>query len=134
MAHKKVLKRYKYSILGYGFAYAGSLIGFAFIQDELLENFALKVGLAIIPVFFIVMMLRALWIYIRDVDEAQRFFIQRSINIAAFAVLIFSGSWGLLELMIDDILKVPVFWMFPFFFTVFGLATSFGPARAMNKC
>ena len=134
MTHKKIVNRYKYSILGYGFAYAGSLIGVTFIEDKLVENFALKVGLAIIPVFFIVMMLRALWIYIRDVDEAQRFFLQRSINIAAFAVLIFSGSWGLLELMIDDILKVPVFWMFPFFFAVFGLATSFGPARAMNKC
>ena len=134
MAHKKVLERYKYSILGYGLAYAGSLIGVTFIEDKLVENFALKVGLAIIPAFFIIMMLRALWIYIRDVDEAQRFFLQRSINIAAFAVLIFSGSWGLLELMIDDVLKVPVFWMVPFFFMVFGLASSFGPARAMNKC
>jgi len=134
MAHKTIIKRYAYSMLGYCFAYAVSFVGFAFIPDELIDNIALKIGLAIIPAFFIMMMLRTLWIYIRDVDEAQRFFLQRSINIAAFAVLIVSGSWGLLELMIDDIFKISLFWVVPFFFMMFGLATCFGPARGLGKC
>ena len=134
MTHKKILKRYMYSMLGYGCAYAGSVIGFAFIQDELVDNLVLTIGLAIIPAFFIMMMLRAFWIYIRDVDEAQRFFLQRSINVALFAVLVLSGLWGLLELMIDDVLKISLFWIFPFFFVVFGVATIFGPTRGLGKC
>ena len=134
MTHKQILKRYIFSMLGYGLAYAGSIIGISFIIEDSVSNLFLKIGIALIPVIFVMLMLRTIWIYVRDVDEAQQYFLQRAVYIAALAVLIFAGSWGVVEMIIDDIPKTPVFWMFPLFFLVFGLATCFGPARGMGKC
>lgn len=135
MTHKQILKRYMFSLLGYSCAYAGSIIGVAFvIKGDLIENVIVKIGLVLIPAIFVMMMLRAFWVYLRDVDEAQRFFLQRSVNIAAFTILIFAGSWGVVEMMVDEIPKIPVFWTFPLFFVIFGLATGLGSARDMNKC
>lgn len=112
--------------------YVVTLLGVTQAVNTLGASTLLAGALAIIPAIFVLLMLRAIWIFVHDVDEAQRFFLVQSMMVGLFAVLAISGSWGLVEMMSDDIPKLPIFWLFPLFFGVFGLSTCFGPGRGMG--
>ena len=119
-------------MIGNGLAYVASLCGITFFLDDLSANIGLGIALTLIPGFFVLMMLRAIWVYLRDVDEAQRYFIMRSLIVGTFVILSLSGVWGLIELVVEDVPALPVFWIFPIFFFAFGLAGCFGPGRGMG--
>lgn len=133
MSTCQVQKTYMKSLLLSAGAYAGTLIGVTFVVNKIEASPLVAGGLAIIPAVFILLMLRAVWIYVHDVDEAQRFFLLKSMMVGLFSLLALSGSWGLVEMMSDDLPRLPIFWLFPLFFGVFGLSTCFGPGRGMGQ-
>lgn len=132
MSASQVQRNYRKSLLLSSLGYVVTLLGVTQAVNTLGASTLLAGALAIIPAIFVLLMLRAIWIFVHDVDEAQRFFLVQSMMIGLFAVLAISGSWGLVEMMSDDIPKLPIFWLFPLFFGVFGLSTCFGPGRGMG--
>jgi len=132
MSACQVQRHYRKSLLLSAIGYAVTLTGVTFAVNKMEASPILAGSLAIIPAVFVLLMLRAVWIYIHDVDEAQRFFLIKSMMIGLFAVLSVSGGWGLVEMMSNDLPGIPIFWLFPMFFFVFGLASCFGPGRGMG--
>lgn len=130
--HRQVSRNYMKSILGSSLGYAGTLMAVTFFANSQKPSSAVVIGLTLIPAFFVMLMLRAVWQYIHRVDEAQRFFLMKSVLIGLFAILAVSGSWGLVEMMSDDLPRLPIFWAFPLFFGAFGLSSCFGPGRGMG--
>ena len=128
----QVQRNYMKSLLLSAGAYVVTLMAVTYAVNKMDASPLLAGTLAIIPAFFVLLMLWAVWVYVRDVDAAQRFFLVKSMMIGLFAVLALSGSWGLVEMMSDDLPKLPIFWLFPLFFVVFGLSSCFGPGRGMG--
>jgi len=119
------IRRYKIRMLGSALGYTGALLGVTFFLKDRDVDTAVAAGLALIPALFVMGMLAAIWRYLRDTDEVQRFFLTRAMMFGLFAVLIVSGGWGLLEMVADDLPKLPVFWIFPIFFLVMGVGQLF---------
>lgn len=118
------MKRYLGRMLGCSFGYLGSLFGVVAVIKSADPGLGLSALLAVIPALFVMGMLWAIWSFVRETDEVQRFYITRSMMIGLFAVLAVSGSWGLMEMVVEGLPELPVFWMFPIFFAVMG-ATQF---------
>lgn len=130
---KLASKRYMRSMLGFSLGYAGALIGVTYLLKTIGNAPLLYILLAtILPGLFLFGMLWSIWRFLREVDEVARHFIVQSMIIGLFGVLALSGVWGLMELLSDEIPRLPVFWIFPVFFAAFGFAACFGPGRGMG--
>lgn len=132
MSQAKILKRYRRYVLGAGAGYIGAVAGVSTQLDRDDPVTALNIGLAFLPGVFILLMVYAMWVYIRDVDEAARYFMIKALMGALFVTLALSGVWGLAELFLDDLTKLPVFFVFPIVMGMFGVFAAFGPARKMG--
>ncbi len=132
MSAKTHLRRYMFGILGGSLGYAGAMIGVSLALKSTALPLSAQIALSLIPGLFVLYMLHTIWQFVRCVDEAQRYFFTQSFVVATFAVLAFSGVWGLIELLVDDVPHVPIFWIFPVFFVSLGLSSCFGPARHMG--
>lgn len=132
MSQTMIQKRYRRNILGAGVGYTGAVAGVSTQLDGGDPLTALNVGLALLPGVFIVAMVYAMWVYIRDVDEAARYFMIKALMGALFLTLALAGVWGLAELFLDDLPKLPVFFVFPIVMGMFGVFAAFGPARKMG--
>jgi len=115
-----VFRRYTFRMLGSGVGYALTLLGATWILKTTQPNIIVAVALAIIPALFVLGMLVAIWKFLNEADEVQRFFVMRAMMLGLFAVLGISGAWGVFEMLIDDLPTLPVFWVFPIFFFVMG--------------
>lgn len=118
-------QRYTRRMLGSGLCYLAALLGVMTFINAQEPSLAVAIGLSIIPAIFVMGMLVAIWRYLKETDEVQRFFVTRAMMIGLFAVLIVSGGWGLMEMVVDDLPKLPVFWIFPIFFFAMGLSQLF---------
>lgn len=132
MSQTAIRKRYRRHVLGAGAGYIGAVAGVSTQLDGDDPVTVLTVGLSLVPGFFIVAMVYAMWVYIRDVDEAARHFMVNAMMSALFVTLALSGVWGLAELFLDNLPRLPVFFVFPIVMGMFGVFTAFGPARGMG--
>lgn len=132
MSQGLIKKRYRRNVLGAGAGYIGAVAGVSTQLDGDSPITVLNVGLALLPGLFIVAMVYAMWVFIRDVDEAARHFMVKAMMSALFVTLALSGVWGLAELFLDGLPKLPVFFVFPIVMGMFGMFTAFGPARTMG--
>ena len=80
---------------------------------------------ALVPGLFILAMLWAVWRYVAEVDEVARHDFVQAKLVALFSVLAISGGWGLVELFNTNVPRLPVFWIFPIYFMIFGLVSCF---------
>lgn len=133
MSQTLVRKRYLRTCLGAGAGYMGAVFGVSTQLDDGDPLTALNIGLALVPGLFILMMVYSMWVYFRDVDEAARHFMVKAMMSALFVALSISGVWGLAELFLDALPKLPVFFVFPIIIGMFGVFTCFGPARGMGR-
>jgi len=62
--------------------------------------------------------------FIRETDELQRRVQTEAIMAGVAAILTLTLTWGILEMFIDTLPKLPIFWVFPIFMIVQGLAVS----------
>lgn len=132
MSVKSETKRYMWSILGGSLGYAVALIGVTFALKSISAPLSAQIAISLLPGFFVLFMLMAIWRFVKNIDEAQRFFMTQSLVFAIFIVLALAGVWGLVEMLVDEVPKIPVFWVFPVFFGALGLSTCFGPGRGMG--
>jgi phage shock protein PspC (stress-responsive transcriptional regulator) len=132
MSQTTIRKRYRRQVLGAGAGYIGAVFGVSTQLSDTDPVTVLTVGLAFLPGLFILLMVYAMWVYIRDVDEAARHFMVNAMMSALFVTLAISGVWGLAELFLDGLPRLPVFFVFPIVMGMFGAFTAFGPARGMG--
>lgn len=132
MSQAAILKRYRWTVLGSGAGYIGAVAGVSTQLNGSDPVTVLNVMLALLPGVFIIWMIHAIWTYLRDVDEAARFFLTKAMMGALFVALALSGVWGLAELFLDNLPRFPVFFVFPFVMGTFGVLSAFGPARGMG--
>lgn len=122
---KAVKKRYFARMSGAAAGYLGAVFGVSFLLDKDDPVTVLTILAAMIPGLFIFMMLWAVWRYVAEVDEVARHDYVQAMLIALFSVLALSGGWGLVELFNENMPRLPVFWIFPIFFMIFGLVSCF---------
>lgn len=132
MSQTLIRKRYIRTCLGAGAGYIGAVAGVSTQLDSDDPITLLNVSLALLPGLFVAMMVYSMWVYFRDVDEAVRHFLVKAMMSALFVTLAMSGIWGLAELFLDALPKLPVFFVFPIVMGMFGAFTAFGPARRMG--
>lgn len=118
-------KSYMARMLGASLGYIGTIIGAVFVIDKDDPVSLVTIAVAALPGIFIILMVRAVWRFIREVDEVARHDYTQAMMNGLFAVLALSGSWGLIELFHEGLPRLPVFWIFPIFFMIFGLASCF---------
>jgi len=133
MSQTMIRKRYTRTVMGAGAGYIGAVFGVSTQLDDGDPLTAINIGLALVPGLFILLMVYAMWVYFRDVDEAARHFMIKAMMSALFVALSISGVWGLAELFLDALPKLPVFFVFPIIIGMFGVFTCFGPARGMGR-
>lgn len=114
-------RRYKFSTLGYGLGYIGTVLGIRFLPDSFFEGSPTGIFFAALPAVFIGLMVWAFWRYINDIDEVARHDHISSMMISLMLVLIISGGWGLVELFNEDMFRISIFYIYPIFFLTYGL-------------
>ncbi|GLQ20627.1 hypothetical protein ACFFUB_01075 [Algimonas porphyrae] len=132
MSQKRAHRRYTFTMIGASLAYIGSVIGVALLTDDADPLTPLTLIAVFLPGIPILYMLWAMWRYLNEVDEVGRHFLTRAFMMALFGALAISGVWGLGELFLEALPRLPVFYIFPITMGLFGLATAFGPARGMH--
>ena len=78
-------------------------------------------GLSVIPVAAILTWMWAHWHYVKRLDEYLRRVQTEAMMIGLMIVVALAGGWGLLELMLD-LPAMPIFYVMPGFYFVYGLA------------
>lgn len=125
MSQKTIRQRYRFSTLGYGLGYLGATFGVSFLHDTFTDSSLPALLLAALPAVFIALMVRALWRYINQIDEVARHDHIQAMMSALLIILMVSGGWGLVELFNDDLPRLPIFYIFPAFYLIYGLISSF---------
>lgn len=122
---KAANKRYFSRMFGAACGYVGSVFGVSFLIDKGDPVTVVTILAALIPGFFVLMMLWAVWRFVNEVDEVARHDLTQAMLVALFSVLAISGGWGLVELFNTNLPRLPVFWVFPVFFLIFGFVNCF---------
>lgn len=125
LSPKTAHKNYMGRMLGASGGYIGTVFAAAFVIDDGDPVSVITILVSLLPAIFVLLMIRAVWRYISEVDEVARHDYVQAMMAALFIVLALSGSWGLVELFNDDLPRVPIFWVFPIFFFAFGIVSSF---------
>ena len=121
---KSAHRQYMARMLGTSGGYIGTVMGAAFVLDDGDPVSVVTLLVAALPAIFILLMLRAIWIYVNSVDEVARHDHVEAMMIALFAILGIGGSWGLIEMFNASVPRLPVFWVFPGFFLIYGLVSA----------
>jgi hypothetical protein len=126
MTPKQVNRKYRSRMIGAGLAYVGAVTGASFLIDNGDPVTPLALIAALGPGAALLLMLYSMWRYFTDVDEVGRFFMMQSFTTAFFGTLAVCGVWGLAELFLEDLPKLPVFFVFPIGMAMFGLFSGCG--------
>ena len=124
---KAALRRYHRHLGIAMVAYVVSLFAVITVVERTEPALPLAVALAALPALAVVGALWAVWTYLREMDEVARHFTTRSMVFGAFAVLAVSGTWGLLEMIVEELPRIGIFWALPIFFAAMGVSLCFGP-------
>lgn len=99
---------------------AGSF-GIAWLEDNTATPNWMLAGLAMIPIAALLSMFWLHWRYVRDVDEYLRQIHVKALLFSAAVALGIGTGWGYLEFYLEAP-ALPVFWLNPLFWTVYGIA------------
>lgn len=72
--------------------------------------------------------------YIFETDELQRKVQIEATLVGTGAVLTFTLTWGLMEMFVNEMPHIPMFWIFPFYFVVQGVASAFLSRKYGSAC
>ena len=131
MKPKLANKRYTLTMLGASFGYMVTMLAVAIAHDHIVDGSLGAIALTLTPGIFVLIMIASVWRYLREIDEVARHDYTQSMLIGLYAILVLSGSWGAVELFNEKTQRVPIFYIFPLFFMIFGVVHSFTYGR---KC
>lgn len=124
LSPKSAHRQYTARLLGTSGGYIGTVMAAAFVLDDGDPITIVTLLVALLPALFILLMLRAVWIYINAIDEVARHDHVEAMMVALFIVLAIGGSWGLLEMFNSSVPRLSIFWVFPGFFLIYGLVSA----------
>lgn len=131
MSPQLAKKRYFRMMIGASLGYLASVAGVSFFLSSDAAASALHLVLALVPGIFICLMVLAVWRFMNETDEVARHDMTQAMLTGVFVILGISGSWGLVELFIEELPRLPVFYVFPAFFLIFGLVSGFRYKRCV---
>lgn len=114
-------KRYFRTMIGSSFGYLGAVIGVSSVHDKFTDGSIAALLISAIPALFIVAMVWAVWRFLNEMDEVAHHDNVHAMIETLLIVLAFTGGWGLVELFNDDFPRLPIFFVFPGFFLIYGL-------------
>jgi len=114
-------KRYMRGVMGSALGYIVTVFGVSFLHDKFIDGSLVAILIAAIPGIFIALMVLSLWRYLNEADEVMRHDLTQAMMGGLFLTLVISGGWGLVELFNDDMPRLPIFFVFPGFFLLYGL-------------
>ncbi|MEM7730677.1 MAG: hypothetical protein AAF311_15655 [Pseudomonadota bacterium] len=126
MTPKQISSKYRNRMIGSGFAYAGAVVGAAVLIDDGDPLTPLALVAAFAPGAALLLMLFFMWRFFTEIDEVGRFFMMQSLTAALFGTLAVCGVWGLAELFLDALPRLPVFYVFPMGMALFGIFSGCG--------
>ncbi len=100
-------------------------------KSETLSDYTLY-AVSVIPTLFILAFLWVPWKFVKSLDEYLRALHTEAMMIGAMAAIGIGGSWGVLEL-IADVPHLPVFYVLPIYFLVYGMSILILKKRADIK-
>ncbi len=124
-------KRYRQRIMGSALGYLGAVFGVSFLHDSFTDGSIFALLISAIPAAFIIVMLWAVWRFLGDMDEVAHHDNIHAMIEALLIILAFTGGWGLIELFNDDFPRLPIFFVFPGFFIIYGLIAGFKYKRCV---
>jgi len=123
MKPKLAMKRYLSLMIGSALGYIAMVFVVSFSHDLLKDGSVPAIILSLVPGIPLCLMIWSLWRYLKESDEVVRHDLTQAMLIALFAVLAFTGSWGLAELFNDSLPRLPLFFVFSIFFLIFGIVS-----------
>jgi hypothetical protein len=123
MKPKQAIRRYLSTTIGASLAYVGSVFGVSFFHDRLIDGSAAGILIALVPGIFICLMLFSMWRYLQEIDEVARHELTQGMMTGLFGILAFSGGWGLVERFNETLPPLSLFYVFPAYFLIMGIAT-----------
>ena len=121
MNQKQAHRRYMKLFVPAMAAYVVSIFGVSFAKKNATMPEPILYGLAVVPALFILIWIWGHMRYITDLDEYLRALQVRAVMIGMAGVMAFTTVWGLLE-ELADAPAIPIFFIVPVFYFLYGLA------------
>lgn len=121
MTQKQAHRRYMKLFVPAMAMYLLSMFGISFAKKNATMPEPLLYGLAIVPAIFVLMWIWGHMRYITELDEYLRGLQIRAVLIGMAVIMAFTTVWGLLE-ELAAAPAVPIFFIVPGFYFVYGLA------------
>lgn len=97
-----------------------------FIAVKLLKNNIvtgpLIYPIALLPGLAALVFLYGYFRFIWETDELQRKIQIEATLVGVAAILTFTLTWGIMEMFLPDLPRIPMFWIFPLYFVIQGFA------------
>ena len=123
LSPKQALRRYFKVFIPSMVSYTAFIFLAAYLIKNELVSGPLLYGVAILPAIAALAFLFGYFRFIGEADEfVQRVQVEATLYGVA-AVLTIGLSWGLLEMLIETLPRLPIFWIIPIYFAVQGLAS-----------
>lgn len=119
---KQALRRYLKLFIPSMVAYVGLLTLVTYVLKAEVVSGPAIYAVAILPGLAALVFLYAYFRFINETDEVARRVQLEATLVAVAAILAFTLTWGLLELIVDTMVRIPMFYIFPAYFLVQGLA------------
>lgn len=119
---KQALRRYLKLFIPSMTAYVLTLIGVTYLlKNDLVSGWSVY-AVAILPGLAALVFLYAYFRFIYETDEVAKRVQMEATMVGVAAILAFTLTWGLLELFVETMTRIPMFYIFPSYFLVQGLA------------
>jgi len=121
MTPKQAGRRYIMMMMSGSLGYLISVFGVSIFHDTFQDGSLAGITLSLIPAAFILIMIFSIYRFLNDMDEVARHDHSEAMLLSLFIILTLSGGWGLAELFNDSMPRLPVFFVFPIFFLIYGV-------------
>jgi len=120
---KQALRRYFKIFIPSMTAYLVTItLAVRLIKGEIVSGYLIY-AIAILPAIAALVFLYGYFRYLRETDELLRRVQTEATIVGVAAVLSLTLTWGLLEMFVITLPRIPLFYVFPFYFVVQGLAS-----------
>lgn len=132
MRNKIATRRYFKIFIPSMLIYVLGVFGVSWAEKEGLISTPMIIVLSIIPALAILAWMWGHWRYVKELDEYIRALQTEAMMIALMVVVAIASSWGLMEFM-ADVAKLPVFFVMPGFYFIYGITLLILTRRAGIK-
>ncbi len=123
MTQKTAYQRYMRLFVPAMLFYVVSILGISLAKRHEIFPDPVFYGLAIIPAIAMLIWIWGHMRYITELDEYLRGLQVRAVLIGMAGVMAFATVWGLMEEM-TDIVRIPIFYVVPGFYLIYGITHS----------